>query len=60
MQSYCKEKLDVGKMLTACDDGDPSATESTRRKAFNLDELPETKITDGCYCFYFILQSETD
>ena len=30
-------------ILTACDDGDPSATESTRRKAFNLDEISENK-----------------
>ena len=25
--------------LTACDDGDPSATESTRRKASSFDEI---------------------
>lgn len=42
-------------MLTACDEGDPSATESTRRKAFNLDELPETKMADACYRIYFII-----
>ena len=47
-------------MLTACDDGDPSATESTRRKAFNLDEVPEIKTGDACYHIYFIVQSRTD
>lgn len=26
-------------MLTACDDGEPSATESTRRKAFSFDAI---------------------
>ena len=28
-------------ILTACDDGDPSATESTRRKPFNFNEISE-------------------
>lgn len=27
------------KFLTACEDGDPSATESTRRKASSFDEI---------------------
>ena len=31
-------------LLTACDDGDPSATESTLRKAFSFVEISETKI----------------
>lgn len=30
-------------MLTACDDGEPSATESTRRKAFSFDAISKTQ-----------------
>ena len=36
---FCYMILNSEIMLTACDDGEPSATESTRRKAFSFEVI---------------------
>ena len=51
-------------ILTACDDGDPSATESTRRKAFNLDEISENKkfrhLVNQISCLIILFRRQED
>ena len=55
MSLKLSENEDKKLVLTACDEGDPSATESTQRKAFSFFDISENHIThriNYLFCWY--------